>query len=87
MEKSVSDRKIKIATEFQSIVGNFAVKLRGLNVSNVNRNTKLPLNENEKNYHGKLIDSNYNKTVRKLHDTGWNRSSLKASALDLNRGL
>ena len=39
-------------------------------------NTQLPLNENENNCDENLNGINYNRTVRKLHDTGWKKSSL-----------
>ena len=34
-------------------------------------NTQLPLNEDDKNIEEQLSYANYNKTVRKFHDTGW----------------
>ena len=35
---------------------------------------QLPLNENENNVDGKWNDINYNRTVMKLHDAGWENS-------------
>ena len=36
--------------------------------------TQLPLNEDDKNPEEQLSYINYKKTVKKLHDTGWENS-------------
>ena len=61
-------------TEVKDVVGTFFVKLRGLNIENNFLNTQLPLNENDNNSDRKLNDINYNRTVMKLHDSGWKKN-------------
>ena len=58
-------------TEVKNVLGDFLVKLRGLNIENIKKNTQLPLNENNNNFVGKLNDINYKRTVLNLHDGGW----------------
>ena len=73
MDKSVLDitdsvrhQKQRLTTSYvRDIEGNFVVKLRGQNIYTHFFYTKLPLNEDDKNFEEQLNDINYRKTVKK----------------------
>ena len=68
-----SEKQI-ITPEVKYIDGTLVVKLCGLNIENGFFNTKLPLNEDDNNFDGKLNYINYKRKVMKLHDASWGKS-------------
>ena len=60
-------------TEVKDIDKTFVENLRSFNIENNFKNTKLPLNEDDKVFDRQLKDINNKKTVRKLHDAGWKK--------------
>ena len=79
MQKSVLDityrvrhQKQKLTTsDVKDIGGTFVVKSRGQNIQGCFFFRQLSLNEDDKKLEEQLNYINYNKTVKKLHDSGW----------------
>ena len=80
MTDIIRHQKLGLTTsESIDFQGMFAVKLRAQNTESHFFNTQLPLNKDGNSLDKQLSFSNYNITVRKLHDYGWKNSSHKSA--------
>ena len=76
MTDSTRHQKQGLTTsESIDVEGMFVVKLRAQKTESHFLNTKLPLNEGDKDLNNQLSLDNFRMTVRKLHDCGWKNSS------------
>ena len=77
-------------TDVKDIDGAFFCKVTGFEYCKKLFYTKLPLNEDNNNFQELQNDINYKKTIRKLHDSGWENSyftSTDVSMLDYGCGV
>ena len=64
-------QQILTTSDVRDIEVTFVVKLHAQNIDSHFFHTQLPLNEYDNNFEEQLSYMNYKKTVKKLHDTGW----------------